>query len=57
MSVKAIKLLENKECKYIQNFCEVDGDMEIMFRLMATLKPFGIRDNTPKFDIEFPSRN
>ena len=37
--------------------CEVDGDQETMFKLMATLKPFGLRDNQINFEIEFPSRN
>ena len=37
--------------------CVVDEDQAIMFQLMATLRPLGIRDNAPKFDLEFPSRN
>ena len=57
LSVKAVKMLEDKQANDIQRMCEVDEDQEQMFKLMATLKPFGIRDRQARFDIEFPSRN
>ena len=57
LSVKAVKMLEDKQANYLQRMCEVDEDQEQMFKLMATLRPFGIRDRQARFDIEFPSRN
>ena len=50
-------MLEDKQANHIQRMCEVDEDQEQMFKLMATLRPFGIRDRQARFDIEFPSRN
>ena len=52
-----MQLLEDKEANYMQKMCEVDDDQEKMFKLMATLKPFGIRDKNTNFDLVFPTRN
>ena len=57
LSVKSVKMLEDKSRPYIQRMCEVDEDQETMFKLMETLRPLGIRDKNTKFDIVFPSRN
>ena len=57
LSTKALKLLKDEKTNFIQQMCIVDEDQETMFKLMATLKPLGLRDESIEFDIVFPSWN
>ena len=55
LSTKTIKLLKDEKTNFIQQMCIVDEDQETMFKLMATLKPLGLRDESIEFEIVFPS--
>ena len=55
LNTKTIKLLKDEKTNFIQQMCIVDEDQETMFKLMATLKPLGLRDESIEFEIVFPS--
>ena len=60
ISIKSLNFVENTEATggadLMRNICSIDEDQLIMFKMVSSVKPLGIRGDI-QYDIEFPTRN
>ena len=54
---EALKFLNKSASTELEELCVKDDDIVKMFNLIGTMKGLGLRKETARFDIEFPTRN
>ena len=54
---EALKFLNKSANSELEELCEKDPYIVQMFELIGTMKGLGLRKDTVRFDIEFPTRN
>ena len=54
---EALKFLNKSASGELEELCVKDPDIVTMFKMIGTMKGLGLRKDTVRFDIEFPTRN
>ena len=57
MGKEALKFLNKSASGELEELCVKDPDIVTMFKMIGTMKGLGLRKDTVRFDIEFPTRN